>query len=42
MNGLIEAGIYGDANSTHILGSSTMNGIGASADFGTTPIFPSS
>lgn len=33
MNGLIEADIYGNVNSTHILGSSIMNGIGGSGDF---------
>jgi succinyl-CoA:acetate CoA-transferase len=33
MNGLIEADIYGNVNSTHIRGSSIMNGIGGSGDF---------
>jgi succinyl-CoA:acetate CoA-transferase len=33
MNGLIEADIYGNVNSTHIAGSSIMNGIGGSGDF---------
>ncbi|MCD9153182.1 acetyl-CoA hydrolase/transferase family protein [Aeromicrobium duanguangcaii] len=33
MNGLIEADIYGNVNSTHIMGSSVMNGIGGSGDF---------
>ena len=33
MNGLIEADIYGNVNSTHIMGSSIMNGIGGSGDF---------
>ena len=33
MNGLIEADIFGNVNSTHILGSSIMNGIGGSGDF---------
>jgi succinyl-CoA:acetate CoA-transferase len=33
MNELIEADIYGNVNSTHILGSSIMNGIGGSASF---------
>ncbi len=33
MNGLIEADIYGNVNSTHIQGSSIMNGIGGSGDF---------
>ncbi len=33
MNGLIEADIYGNVNSTHIMGSSICNGIGGSGDF---------
>jgi succinyl-CoA:acetate CoA-transferase len=33
MNGLIEADIYGNVNSTHIMGSSIQNGIGGSGDF---------
>jgi succinyl-CoA:acetate CoA-transferase len=33
MNGMIEADIYGNVNSTHINGSSIMNGIGGSGDF---------
>jgi succinyl-CoA:acetate CoA-transferase len=33
MNGLIEADIYGNVNSTHIRGSTIMNGIGGSGDF---------
>jgi acyl-CoA hydrolase len=33
MNELIEADIDGNVNSTHILGSSIMNGIGGSASF---------
>jgi len=33
MNGLIEADIYGNVNSTHIRGSAIMNGIGGSGDF---------
>jgi succinyl-CoA:acetate CoA-transferase len=33
MNGMIEADIYGNVNSTHIRGSSIMNGIGGSGDF---------
>jgi succinyl-CoA:acetate CoA-transferase len=33
MNGLIEADIYGNVNSTHIMGTSIMNGIGGSGDF---------
>jgi len=32
MNGLIEADIYGNVNSTHIRGTSIMNGIGGSGD----------
>jgi succinyl-CoA:acetate CoA-transferase len=32
-NGMIEADIYGNVNSTHIMGSSIMNGIGGSGDF---------
>ena len=33
MNGMIEADIYGNVNSTHIMGSKMMNGIGGSGDF---------
>lgn len=33
MNGMIEADIYGNVNSTHVAGSSIMNGIGGSGDF---------
>ena len=33
MNGLIEADIYGNVNSTHIMGSRMQNGIGGSGDF---------
>ena len=33
MNGLIEADIYGNVNSTHVRGTSIMNGIGGSGDF---------
>ncbi len=33
MNGMIEADIYGNVNSTHIMGSSILNGIGGSGDF---------
>ncbi|UZK70544.1 acetyl-CoA hydrolase/transferase family protein [Sphingomonas sp. S1-29] len=33
MNGLIEADIYGNVNSTHIMGSRIQNGIGGSRDF---------
>ncbi|HEX8962329.1 MAG TPA: acetyl-CoA hydrolase/transferase family protein [Rhodocyclaceae bacterium] len=33
MNGMIEADIYGHVNSTHVMGSRIMNGIGGSGDF---------
>ncbi len=33
MNGMIEADIYGNVNSTHVMGSSIMNGIGGSGDY---------
>ncbi|MGD9861957.1 MAG: acetyl-CoA hydrolase/transferase family protein [Pseudodonghicola sp.] len=33
MNGLIEADIYGNVNSTHVMGSKIQNGIGGSGDF---------
>jgi succinyl-CoA:acetate CoA-transferase len=33
MNGMLEADIYGNVNSTHIMGSKIMNGIGGSGDF---------
>eukprot|EP01032_Pedospumella_encystans_P012972 gene12972-14966_t len=33
MNTMIEADIYGNVNSTHIMGSAIMNGIGGSGDF---------
>ncbi len=33
MNGMIEADIYGNVNSTHVNGSAIMNGIGGSGDF---------
>lgn len=33
MNGMIEADIYGNVNSTHIMGTKLMNGIGGSGDF---------
>ena len=32
-NGMIEADIYGNVNSTHIMGTRIMNGIGGSGDF---------
>ncbi|WP_028658902.1 acetyl-CoA hydrolase/transferase family protein [Nocardioides insulae] len=33
INGMIEADIYGNVNSTHLMASSIMNGIGGSGDF---------
>ena len=33
MNGMIEADLYGNVNSTHVMGTSIMNGIGGSGDF---------
>ena len=33
MNGMIEADIYGNVNSTHVMGTSIQNGIGGSGDF---------
>ena len=33
MNALIEADIYGNVNSTHLMGTSMMNGIGGSGDY---------
>jgi succinyl-CoA:acetate CoA-transferase len=33
VNGMIEADIYGNVNSTHVMGSSMCNGIGGSGDF---------
>ena len=33
INGLIEADIYGNVNSTHVMGSRIQNGIGGSGDF---------
>jgi succinyl-CoA:acetate CoA-transferase len=33
MNGMIEADLYGNVNSTHLMGSSMLNGIGGSGDF---------
>ena len=33
MNGLIEADLYGNVNSTHVMGSRIQNGIGGSGDF---------
>jgi len=33
MNGMLEADMYGNVNSTHLMGSSIVNGIGGSGDF---------
>ncbi len=33
MNGMIEADLYGNVNSTHLMGTRIMNGIGGSGDF---------
>lgn len=33
MNGMLEADIYGNVNSTHVMGTRIMNGIGGSGDF---------
>ena len=33
INGMVEADIYGNVNSTHVLGSQIINGIGGSGDF---------
>ncbi len=33
MNGMIEADIYGNVNSTHVMGTKIMNGIGGSGEF---------
>jgi succinyl-CoA:acetate CoA-transferase len=33
MNGMIEVDLYGNINSTHVMGSSIQNGIGGSGDF---------
>ncbi|MDR0735905.1 MAG: acetyl-CoA hydrolase/transferase family protein, partial [Zoogloeaceae bacterium] len=33
MNGMIEADIYGNVNSTHVMGTKMMNGLGGSGDF---------
>ncbi|WP_293759706.1 acetyl-CoA hydrolase/transferase family protein [uncultured Aquitalea sp.] len=33
VNGLVEADLYGNVNSTHVAGSSIINGIGGSGDF---------
>ncbi|WP_287984392.1 acetyl-CoA hydrolase/transferase family protein [Diaphorobacter sp.] len=36
MNAMIEADIYGNINSTHVMGSAMMNGIGGSGDYART------
>ena len=33
MNGMLEADIYGNVNSTNVMGTQMMNGIGGSGDF---------
>ncbi|MBA8958512.1 acetyl-CoA hydrolase/succinyl-CoA:acetate CoA-transferase [Rhodococcus percolatus] len=33
MNGMLEADVYGNVNSTHVMGTKIMNGIGGSGDF---------
>lgn len=33
INGMLEADVYGNVNSTHVMGSAIMNGIGGSGDF---------
>jgi succinyl-CoA:acetate CoA-transferase len=33
MNGMLEADVYGNVNSTHVMGTQIMNGIGGSGDF---------
>jgi succinyl-CoA:acetate CoA-transferase len=33
MNGMVEADLYGNVNSTHVAGTSIINGIGGSGDF---------
>ncbi|GAA4695154.1 succinate CoA transferase [Nocardioides nanhaiensis] len=33
INGMLEADVYGNVNSTHVMGSAMMNGIGGSGDF---------
>lgn len=33
MNGMIEADLYGNVNSTHVMGTNIMNGLGGSGDF---------
>ena len=38
-NGMIEADIYGNVNSTHVMGSRMQNGIGGSGDFARNAFF---
>ncbi|MBD4382145.1 propionyl-CoA--succinate CoA transferase, partial [Xanthomonas citri pv. citri] len=33
MNGMLEADLYGNVNSTHLMGTKMMNGLGGSGDF---------
>jgi succinyl-CoA:acetate CoA-transferase len=40
MNAMIEADIYGNVNSSHIMGSGIMNGIGGSGDFARNAALP--
>ncbi len=40
MNAMIEADIYGNVNSTHLMGSAIMNGIGGSGDFARNAYLP--
>jgi succinyl-CoA:acetate CoA-transferase len=40
MNGMIEADLYGNINSTHIMGSRIQNGIGGSGDFARNSYLP--
>ena len=42
MNGMIEADIYGNVNSTHVMGTRIQNGIGGSGRLCATPISRSS
>ena len=39
MNGMIESDLYGNVNSTHVMGSRIMNGIGGSGDFARNAFF---
>ena len=42
MNGMLEADIYGNVNSTHVMGTKMMNGIGGSVTSPATATSPSS